>query len=185
MYESIYKYAREHNLTSVRNRAMRICTAYICISEEGVYDRLDVVPKEYRVKRMYPDIGKNRAASGTNANMICNKKEYILCVPDGQGGVTGNAAKHTGWLEITEEGAVHSATMKSIWQFCQKIETDRDLYDRIEKELLEAGIKNTDFISFRINGNRAEECHDWEDWFDRKMYLLDSEKRKMWKRAYL
>lgn len=49
MYESIYKYAREHNLTSVRNRAMRICTAYICISEEGVYDRLDVVPKEYRV----------------------------------------------------------------------------------------------------------------------------------------
>lgn len=71
LYESIYKYAREHNLTSVRNRAMRICTAYICISEEGVYDRLDVVPKEYRVKRMYPDIGKNRAASGTNANMIC------------------------------------------------------------------------------------------------------------------
>ena len=177
MYESIYRYAREHNLSPVRNRAMRICAAYICINEEGVYDRLDVVPKDNRIKRWYPDIG-NKASSGTNTNIICNKKEYIFCVSDGQGGATGNTAKHTGWLEITQEGAVHSGTMESIWKFCQKIETDRNLYDQIEKELLEAGIKNTDFISFRINGNRAEECHDWEEWFDRKMNLLDSEKRK-------
>lgn len=178
MYASVYRYAKEHDLTPVRYRAMRMPIAYLCIDEEGAYDRLDVVPKADRVKRLCPDIGKNRAASGTNANMICNKKEYIFCVPDGDNKMTGNAVKHKGWMDITEEGAAYSSTMKSIWQFCQRIETDRVLYDRIDKEISESGVKDADFLSFRINGIRAEECHDWVEWFDRRMSDLDNKTRK-------
>ena len=178
MYASVYRYAKEHDLSPVRYRAMRMPIAYLCIDEEGAYDRLDVVPKAERIKRLCPDIGKNRAASGTNANMICNKKEYIFCVPDGNDKMTGNAVKHKGWMAITEEGAAYSSTMKSIWQFCQRIETDRELYDRIAKEISESGVKDVDFLSFRINGIRAEECHDWVEWFDRRMSDLDNKTRK-------
>ena len=62
--------------------------------------------------------------------------------------MTGNAVKHKGWMDITEEGAAYSSTMKSIWQFCQRIETDRVLYDRIDKEISESGVKDADFLSF-------------------------------------
>ncbi|MBQ6416204.1 MAG: type I-C CRISPR-associated protein Cas8c/Csd1 [Butyrivibrio sp.] len=177
MYASIYRYAKEHDLAPVHYRVKRKLAAYLCIDGDGIYDRLDIVKNaDYRV--MCPDIGKNRAASGTNANMICNKKEYIFCVPDGKGGMTGNVNKHTGWMDITREGARYSSTLKSIWQFCQKIEADKTLYERIEKELFEAGIKKTDFLSFRINGKKAEECHDWEKWFDKRMSILEAQSRQ-------
>ncbi len=178
MYASIYRYAKEHNLVPIHNRAMKVPVAYLCINEEGVYDHLDLVPKANRVKRLCPNIGKNRAASGTNADMICNKKEYIFCISDDVGGTTGNPTKHKGWLEITKEGAPYSSTMNSIWLFCQRIEANKELYHHIDKELSDAGIKSTDLLSFRINGNRAEECRDWEEWFDRRMNNLDNENRK-------
>lgn len=173
MYASIYKYAREHNLTPLQHRAYRIPSAYICIDHNGVYERLDIVPKSERVKRIFPDIGKNRAASGTNANMICNKKEYIFCIPDGKGGYTGNIRKHTGWMAITEEGSAFSSTLHSIWQFCRNVDENLLLHESIVQELELAGIKKGDFVSFRIDGRRAEEAIDWEEWFDLRMNNLD------------
>ena len=173
MYASIYKYAKEHDLVPVRNRAMRTPVVYICIDSDGKYERLDIVPKANREKRQFPDIGRNRAASGKKANIICDKKEYIFCIPDDKGDYTGNAKKHEGWMEITQEGSSYSDTLYSIWQFCSNLESDRSLYESVDLELTNAGVKGSDFISFRIDGKRAEEATDWEDWFDQRMATLD------------
>ena len=76
MYASVYRYAKEHDLTPVRYRAMRMPIAYLCIDEEGAYDRLDVVPKADRVKRLCPDIGKNRAGPSIKSSSHLPIKAY-------------------------------------------------------------------------------------------------------------
>ena len=78
MYASIYRYAKDHGLSPLRNRTFRKPAAYICIDRDGDYERLDIVPKDNRTERKCPDIGKNRYASGKNTNIICEKKEYIF-----------------------------------------------------------------------------------------------------------
>lgn len=178
MYASIYKYARDHSLSPLRNRTFRAPVAYICIDSDGNYERLDIVPKDSRHKRVCPDIGKNRYASGKNTNIICDKKEYILCGYDEKGEITGNTKKHAGWMEITEEGSVFSNTINSIWKFCTRIENEPTLFLSINQEMVNSGIKPKDFISFRIDGKRAEKATDWEDWFDQKMFDLDNQNRK-------
>ena len=73
MYASVYRYAKEHDLTPVRYRAMRMPIAYLCIDEEGAYDRLDVVPKADRVKRLCPDIWYKCQHD------LQQKRIYLLC----------------------------------------------------------------------------------------------------------
>ncbi len=177
MYASIYRYAKDHGLSPLRNRTFRKPAAYICIDRDGDYERLDIVPKDNRTERKCPDIGKNRYASGKNTNIICEKKEYIFCGQDDTGEITGNEKKHTGWMEITGEGSGHSDTMNSIWKFCTGIENDPSLFISINRELENSGIKPKDFISFRVDGKRAEENTDWEEWFDQKMDTLDNTKK--------
>ena len=178
MYASIYKYARDHALIPLRNRTFRAPVAYICINHDGIYERLDIVPKDNMIKRICPDIGKNRYASGKNTNIICEKKEYIFCGPDDRGETIGNVNKHMGWMEITEEGSNYSDTINSIWKFCTKIENDPLLFMSINQEIEKSGIKPKDFISFRVDGKRAEEAADWEEWFDQKMNALGNKNRE-------
>ena len=177
MYASVYRYAKDHGLSPLQHRTFRKPAAYICIDGDGNYERLDIVPKKDRTDRKCPDIGKNNYTAGKNTNIICEKKEYVFCGQDDTGEITGNTNKHTGWMEITEEGSRHSDTMNSIWKFCTRVENDPELFRMIDQELGKSGIKPKDFISFRVDGTRAEETTDWEDWFDQRMDALDNAKR--------
>ena len=157
MYQSIYNYSLDHQLSLPKYRKEKKIVGYIKLSSNGDYEGLEKVPKE-EVKRIWcPHISDSKPA------IICEKAQFIFPSDDA---AASSQKRHDGFLKLTEEGTKHSETLASIWRFLQKVEDDADFRAHIQSGLTDAGIKITDFISFRIDEINAENKTDWAAWFD-------------------
>lgn len=158
MYKPIYEYAKMHDLSLPKFRKEKQIKGYIRLSSLGEYESFEKIPKE-EVKRVWcPHI------TDSKPGLICEKYQFIF---PGKNANSTVLAKHDGFMAQMEEGAQYTETLNSIWTFLKKMTEDTDFNDRIQKDIINAGIKGTDYISFRIDATNAENTTDWEEWFDR------------------
>lgn len=157
MYRSIYDYAVAHELSLPKFRKEKQIKGYIRLSRAGEYEGFEKVPKE-EVKRIWcPHITDSKPA------LICEKRQFIFPEEDAN---TTALAKYHGFMNMMNEGSEYSKTLKTIQLFLNRLEEEKEFADSIRKEMNDAGIKNVDYISFRIDSVNAEKQTDWADWFD-------------------
>lgn len=158
MYKPIYEYAKVHNLALPKFRKEKQIKGYIRLSSLGDYEGFEKIPND-EVKRVWcPHI------TDSKPGIICEKYQFMFPTEDAN---PTTQTKHDGFMTQMEEGAQHAETLSSIWAFLKKTTEDAVFHDRIQQDITNAGIKNVDYISFRIDAANAEHATDWEEWFDR------------------
>ncbi len=154
MYREIYDYAVKNHLVSIPNTALKIIAAYINLDKDGEYIGLDIIDKKARKKVICPDTG-SLAFAGGNANPIVEKSSFIF---------DKEQKKHLGWISIMADGADNVEIMAPIYRFSLKCDEDKNFSDEIYKTLQDGKVKPSDFISFRVNGEKAEDNDAWHEW---------------------
>ena len=154
MYREIYDYAVKNSLVSIPNTALKTIAAYINLDENGEYIGLDIIDKKHRKKVLCPDTG-SLAFAGGNANPIVEKSSFIF---------DKEQKKHSGWISIMADGAHYVEILDPIYKFSLKCDEDGNFSDDIYKKLQDGKVKPSDFISFRVNGEKAEDNDTWYEW---------------------
>lgn len=154
MYQSIYEYARSRDISKEKNRCQRKIACYILLDENGVYEETEIIPKKDRSSSRCPDVGKYYTAG--MASPVCDKKQTIF-----------GDIKHDSFIELMKQGEMECNAFQAVNIFLDNIANDDDLRCRILNEIV--SIKDTEFISFRIDGINLEENSSWEEWFDHLM----------------
>lgn len=157
MYSAIYDYAVQHGISLPKYRKEKQIKGYIRLSCAGEYEGFEKVPKDEVARVWCPHVADSKPS------IICEKLQYIF--PD-ENMTASVQSKHDGWLNIMKEGAEHSVTLCSIYQFLDQAEENKEFRDGIQQDIMNAGIKKADFLSFRIGSVNAERSEDWVDWFD-------------------
>lgn len=170
MYQSIYRFAKEHGLTYIKNRVYRKVAAHIVLDADGELIRIEKMPEDKKKAGILcPDIGglQYPPNSSTNANPICEKMSNILYGACNKDGATiGDVIKHNSWLLIMKDGAEKVEGFRPVYAFLQHLERDHEFRQEVYDECVGQGIKETEFISFRIEFYNLESQSFWADWFD-------------------
>lgn len=155
MYDKICNFAKLKGLSIKPNRKPAKILCYVCIDSNGIYIGLDVVDKKPVPSKLIPDFGSH--VSGKNsANAIVEKSATIFDV---------NTLKHKSYMEVMERGIDSSVSLCAIHTFLLNYETDSMLYDRVQDDLKSYEVKDTDTVSFSVDGTFVEDMEDdWNDW---------------------
>lgn len=157
MYKAIYEYAVNHGLSLPKYRKEKQIKGYIKLTADGDYEGFEKIPKEAVTRVWCPHI------TDTKPTIICEKLQYIFPEKDASSSVN---VKHNGWMDIMKEGAQYAKTLQTIHLFLAKAEIEEVFRDDIRTDIVNAGIKNGDFISFRLDSINAENEEDWTEWFN-------------------
>ena len=155
MYDKICNFAKLKGLSIKPNRKPVKILCYVCIDSNGTYVGLDVVDKKTVPPKLIPDFGSH--VSGKNsANAIVEKSATIFDV---------STLKHKSYMEVMERGIDSSVSLCAIHTFLLNYEADSVLYDRVQDDLKSYEVKDTDTVSFSIDGVFVEDMEDdWNDW---------------------
>ncbi|MFA6847931.1 MAG: type I-C CRISPR-associated protein Cas8c/Csd1 [Lachnospiraceae bacterium] len=159
MYRSVYDYAVRRKLYPEKNRKGKTIAAYIVIDDNGNYERIEAIDKKIRKRVSCPDISKGNST----ASPICEKKKYIIYSEKAN---VGNGIKYDSWKKIMHDGAGKVNLLYAVCVFIDAMENDDTLFSRVNDELSQAGIKEDDFISFRVGTRDIEKDPSWGNWFE-------------------
>lgn len=173
MYKPIYDYAVSHKLSLPKFRKEKQIKGYIKLSEAGEYEGFERVPKEEVARTWCPHIADSKPG------LICEKCQFIFPVRDAN---TITLAKHRGYIALMEEGAEYSETLRIIQVFLSKLK-EEEFSKYVCNEITGAGIKSTDYISFRIGSINAEKQIDWVEWFDE--YALTHSSKNIYEKTVI
>lgn len=177
MYKRIIDYAKKNNLAIVENRKQTLLTAYINLDSDGNYKGLDVIEriksknKESSVdERVYsPDLG-TLSKTAFQPNPIADKAEYIL---------NKQSKKYPNWIEMMSSGKEKCNSLKTVWKFIEKYDTDEEFAKDVMQQFSDKGIKFTDFISFKIDSTPVESMEDdWNQWLVEYISILKNKNKK-------
>lgn len=160
MLRDIYKFAVQSGLRPARNRKEKKIAAYVVLGEDGTYERVESIDKKNRTPVSCPDIG-NYSFQANCANPIAEKKGYIF--PDNE---EESNSKHLAWLQIMGDGAKTVPILKTVMHFLTETEENTDRQSKLAEDFDHVGIKDSDFISFRIGDEYLLENSSWNKWFD-------------------
>lgn len=156
MYKPIYDYAVKHNLSLPKHRKKKKVEAYVMLDSSGKYEGIATVEKPERV--WCPHIADNAPT------IICEKVMFIM--PSDEA-TEKTWKRYDGWMALMKEGAQNSETLHSIYTFLHDIDEDKNFRDTVRKDLCDAKVKDSSYVSFRIDSVNAEKAEDWVEWFDR------------------
>ena len=161
MYQSIYKYAKDNGISKEKYRTSRVITAYIILDKNGNYQGAEIIPKNDRSNTTV-FLPINYSHSLGNASPVCDKKQTVL----------GNI-KHDSFISMMTLGADFCEKYNAVVTFVKKYDVDDKLRKTVDGDL--KSIKDTDFISFRVENFNLEDERSCDKWFDD---LMDSMTRK-------
>ena len=151
MYQSIYKYAKDKELSKKKNRVYRKIAAYILLDKNGDYQGVEVIPKKDRIESLCYDAGKFYTSK--MACPACDKKKTIL-----------GDSKHDSFLSLMEEASAYSNCYATAIIFVKNYDNDESFSSEVDKSL--SAIKDDEFLSFRVDGINIEDERSTDDWFD-------------------
>jgi hypothetical protein len=174
MYREIYDYAVQKGLTTEKYRKGKTIAAHIILDEQGNYIRVEAVPKDSRKRVSSPDAG----SGNPTASPIVEKRGYVFyrkfINPKGEDETYGNPVKLDSWNSIMHEGADHVEELTLVCRFLDLFEENDAVARRVLQDLNDAGVKDAEYISFRINEMNLETSACWCEWFD--SYMSSHEK---------
>lgn len=167
MYKAIYDYALEHNKVVKQNRRKVEIAGYIILSEEGKYERVEIIPKKNRKEVICPYTGEFYQSSMSNP--ICEKLKYILPTSEAVNMSPKQPQYHKTWLNIMKESTICGEALRAIYSFILELESDKGLEKNFRSDLARTSIKEGDCITFQVGDFNVVESQIWEKWFDEYM----------------
>lgn len=156
MLEELYKYAVDSGITARAGFKEKSVAYYIDFDVDGNFIGFDTVEKGK--KTMCPDMG-SAAQSGLKSNIIAEKAEIILNLPDSAGNFP-RQTKHDFYMSAMREIAEFSPAFAKA---ANSLESRRD---EIISELLSKKIKPDKCISIKFDGDPLEQNPCYFDWWD-------------------
>lgn len=170
MLRDIYQFAVRSGLRPTQNRKAKKIAAYVVLANDGTYERIETVDRKIRVPVSCPDIG-NYSFQANCSNPIAEKRGYIF--PDMEKEPT---SKHLAFLHIMKDGAEAVPVLRVVSSFLVTAEENKEEQKKLSEDLDNAGIKDSDFISFRVGNTYLPEDDSWSEWFDQ--YVRDHYTKK-------
>ena len=160
MYKEICDFARLKGLVMKENRKSSTIAGYVVLDSNGDYHGIETIDKKLREQKLIPDFGSYSRVE-KQSNPVVEKVDYIF---------NKTAKKHESYISTVSSGACFCESFKSVHKFLCNYESDDDFYDTVQDDLQHSGLKDSDVISFRIDGICIEDMEDdWNDWLVRQM----------------
>lgn len=168
MYKEIIDYAKRNNLTFISNRKKCKIAAYIKLAADGTYHGIVGLDKKVRKDSLVPDLG-TYAATASQSNFVIEKMKYIF---------DNNEKKHKCYVDDIKDGAKSCNSIRTIYAFMEKYESDKSFRQLIEAEIKDSGLKKDDVVSWMIDGTSFEDMEDdWSNCLLNKIAALNARKK--------
>lgn len=156
MLEELYKYAADNGITARPGFKEKFVKYYISFDINGKFAGIDAV--EEGKKTNCPDMG-SAAQSSTKSNIIAEKAEIILNLPD-KDGKFPRQLKHDFYMSAMREIAEFSPV------FAKAVNSLEEQREVIISNLPAKKFKSDDFMSIKFDGNPLESDPCYFDWWE-------------------
>ena len=170
MYKEICDFAKAKGLTPLKNTKTTKIAAYVVLDKNGAYEGIEVIPKENRMETKVPDFGSYSRVE-KQPNPIVEKLNNILNVFE-----DSKCRKYPYYIATMERGDGACPSLTTLWIFLSEYKNSQSLRDRVKNDVIDLKLKDSDVISFRIEGDRIEELEDWRPWVDAYVAEFDAKK---------
>lgn len=170
MYKEICDFAKAKGLTPLKNTKTTKIAAYVVLDKNGTYEGIEVIPKEDRTETNVPDFGSYSRVE-KQPNPIVEKLNNILNVFE-----DSKCRKYPYYITTMERGDGVCPSLTTLWTFLSEYANSQSLRDRVKNDVIDLKLKDSDVISFRIEGDRIEKLDDWRPWVDAYVAEFDAKK---------
>ncbi len=155
MYESIYKFAVNNNLSTKKYFTKRKIAGYIHIQKDGTFEYIEVIKKDDIQRKDCPV----RLPGGNDAPCFIVDKLFKYVVEDEK-----NQKKHDRYVQSIIDASGTSQTIGAISAFLKRMDEEADRNSYL-KQKLNSGLKDNDYVSWKVEGCKVEDDDSWISWF--------------------